>query len=352
MKTKLSKKTKKAICIYIAALLILYIVVELLPKVTDIFETTQVLEPGELKISYETKGYLIKDECVGIAPESGKVQYLVSVGTAVKKGHTVVSVDTGEEKSDSEPRFGEYTDMLKGYEGLSEEYNAPISGVFSLTIDGYEDYFIPENMEKVKRDTVEGLSYKSVNLERKSVIKGEPVYKISADDNWYVLCWVNEDTAKTYSEGTKVTLELPEGSVDAEVYKVKKEEDDYRVIFYLDVYYEAFCESREVDMSIVTSDNEGLIVDNKCIVEKNGQKGVYVIDKNGDYTFTRIKIISSNDKQSVIDDVTFIDDDGNQVYTVDVYDEVLKHPSGALEDDLKKETEKNADESSESREED
>ena len=52
MKTKLSKKKKKAICIYIAALLLLYIVVEVLPKVTDIFETTQILEPGDLKISY------------------------------------------------------------------------------------------------------------------------------------------------------------------------------------------------------------------------------------------------------------------------------------------------------------
>lgn len=345
MKIKLSKKTKKAICIYVAALLILYIVVELLPKVTDVFETTQVLEPGELKISYETKGYLIKDESIGIAPESGKVNYLVSVGTAVKKGHTVVSVDTGESKSDSEPRFSEYTDRLKGYEGLSAEYDAPISGVFSLTIDGYEDYFTPENMEKVKRETVEGLSYKSVNLERTSIIKGEPVYKISADDNWYVLCWVDEETAQTYSEGKRVTLELPEGSVDAKVYKIKKEDDDYRVIFYLDVYYEAFCESRQVDMSIVISDNEGLIVDNKCIVEKNGVKGVYVVNKNGDYTFTRIKVISSNDKQSVIEDATFFDDEGNQFYTVDVYDEVLRHPSGALEDDLEKEAEEAADES-------
>lgn len=336
MKTKLSKKTKKAICIYLAALLLLYIVVEILPKVTDIFETTQILEPGDLKIAYETRGYFIKDESVGIAAESGNLQYLVSVGTAVKKGHPLVSVDA--EANDKEARFTEYTDRLKGYEGVSEDYNAPISGVFSLTIDGYEDYFTPENMEKLKRSTVEGLSYDSANLERNSTIKGEPLYKVSADDRWYVLCWIDEETAKSYSEGKDVTLELPEGSVAAEVYKLKKEEDgDYRVIFYLDVYYFAFCESRAEDISIVTSDNEGLIVDNKCIIEKDGAKGVYVKDKNGDYIFTKIKVISYNDKQSVVEDSTFIDDEGNQVYTVDVYDEVLRHPSSALEDDLMKE---------------
>ena len=305
---------------------------------TDIFETTQTLEPGTLRIAYETTGYLIKDESVGIAPESGDIQYLVAVGTAVKKGYPIVSV-TPDGESNQDARFGEYMDKLDGYEGLSEEYNSPISGVFSLTVDGYEDYFTPDKMDKIKRETVESLSYKSANLERSSVIEGEPIYKVSNDDNWYVLCWVDKETAESYSEGRAVSLELPEGTVDASVHSVREDGDDYRVIFYLNVYYEAFCESRAVDMSIVTSDNEGLLVDNKCIVEKNGQQGVYVVDKNGDYVFTRISVISTDGEQSVIEDATFVDEEGNQVYTVDVYDEVLKHPENALRSDLQKESE-------------
>ena len=342
MKTKLSKKTKRIIAVYLAALLLLYIVVEVLPEVTDIFETTQTLEPGTLRIAYETTGYLIKDESVGIAPESGEIQYLVAVGTAVKKGYPIVAVtpDGGDSK---DSRFSEYMDKLKGYEGLSEDYNSPISGVFSLTVDGYEDYFTPAKMDKIKRETVESLSYKSANLERNSVIEGEPIYKVSNDDNWYVLCWVDKETAESYSEGREVSLELPEGTVDASVHSVREDGDDYRVIFYLNVYYEAFCESRAVDMSIVTSDNDGLLVDNKCIVEKDGQQGVYVVNKNGNYVFTRISVISTDGEQSVIEDATFIDEDGNQVYTVDVYDEVLKHPDSALESDLQKESESSGD---------
>lgn len=338
MKTKLSKKTKRIIAVYLAALLLLYIIVEVLPEVTDIFETTQTLEPGTLRIAYETTGYLIKDESVGIAPESGDIQYLVAVGTAVKKGYPIVSV-TPDGESNQDARFGEYMNKLDGYEGLSEEYNSPISGVFSLTVDGYEDYFTPDKMDKIKRETVESLSYKSANLERSSVIEGEPIYKVSNDDNWYVLCWVDKETAESYSEGRAVSLELPEGTVDASVHSVREDGDYYRVIFYLNVYYEAFCESRAVDMSIVTSDNEGLLVDNKCIVEKNGQQGVYVVDKNGDYVFTRISVISTDGEQSVIEDATFVDEEGNQVYTVDVYDEVLKHPENALRSDLQKESE-------------
>ena len=59
-------------------------------------------------------------------------------------------------------------------------------------------------------------------------------------------------------------------------------------------------------------------------------------EQNGNYVFTRISVISTDGEQSVIEDATFIDAEGNQVYTVDVYDEVLKHPDSALESDLKK----------------
>ena len=339
MKTKLTRKTKRTICIYIIVLLLLFVVVEVLPKVTDTFETTQILKPGNLTLSYETTGYFIKDEQIGIAKESGKVDTLVGVGTAVKKGHKVVSVEPTGEKEGATLRFSDYLDRLKGYDGITEEYKAPISGVFSLSMDGYEDYFTPGNMEKLKRSTVEGLSFKKADLKRDSVIKGEPVYKISGDDLWYILCWVDKETAKTYEEGRSVTIELPDGQVSGKIYKVQKHGSvgDYRVIFALNVYYETFAESRAEDMSIVISDNYGLLIKNKCMIEKNGAVGVYVKNKNGNYHFKKIKVIASDDKESVIKDATYIDDEGNQVYTVNVYDEVLKHPESALERDLKQE---------------
>lgn len=345
----MTKKTKKAIFIYLAVLMALYVVVEILPKVTDIFETTQVLEPGTLTLANETTGYFIKEEQVGIAAETGKLQYLEEEGAAVKKGHKIVSInaDSGGEDRKEEKRFGEYTGRLKGFEGISDEYTAPISGVLTFTIDGYEDYFTVDNMMKIKRETVEGLHYESVNLDRAHAIKGEPIYKISNDDSWYILCWVDKKNAESYYEGRSVTIELPEGSIDAVVGNMKRDGEDFRVIFHSDVYYKTFGSSRAEDINIITSDNTGLKINNKCIIDRKGETGVYVKNKNGDYVFNRIKIIASDDKESVIEDATFIDEDGNQVYTVDVYDEVLKHPKSALEKDLKAESEKQGQENGE-----
>ena len=88
-------------------------------------------------------------------------------------------------------------------------------------------------------------------------------------------------------------------------------------------------------MTVVARADEGLIVRNESIVEKNGVQGVYVVDKNDREHFTQVKIISTDGTCSVLKDTTFYDDEGNQVMTVDVYDTVLRHPENALEKDLK-----------------
>ena len=116
----------------------------------------------------------------------------------------------------------------------------------------------------------------------------------------------------------------------------------YNINFYRDPY-----QTGEKWRAIYTN----IILETIEILEKNGNKGVYVKNKNGAYVFTRVKVISSDDKESVIEDVTFTDDEGNQVYTVDVYDEVLKHPKSVLEKELKKEAEETS-QSKKSQEED
>lgn len=44
--------------------------------------------------------------------------------------------------------------------------------------------------------------------------------------------WIRQGERQNYQE-EEVTLQLPDGDVDATVYKVKKDGDDYRVIFFL-----------------------------------------------------------------------------------------------------------------------
>lgn len=332
MRTKISKKTKRIALLYLAILVILYLVIYIIPKVTDLFETTQVLENGTLVISCETEGYLVKDETINLAEKTGKIKYKVVEGTAVKKGIDITEYEKeSEENKDMHGKYSRLLEELKGYDGLKESMRSEVSGILSFSMDGNEKYFSIGNLDKITQEGVDGRSYGETDLERDNVIKGEPIFKVSSDDNWYVVCWLSKEETKNYKKGVEVNLQMPDGDVAAVVESVKKEGEAYKTVFYSNGYYKTFADTRKTDMTIVKSNNTGLIVDNECIIEVDGVKGVYVIDKNGDYHFKPVNITASDDKQSVVSEKTFTNDKYELVETVIVHDEVLRDPQEALE---------------------
>ena len=343
MKIRISKKTKRILVIYLAILVILYIVAFQIPKVTGKFETTQVLENGTLEVSCEAEGYLVKDEAVCTAGSTGTIEYKLNDGTVVKKGTDIADIDAIEEEKgkEKEPagKYGDYLDRLKKYDLLVESCDSPISGVVSYTVDGNEKYFRIDNLEKIRKEKAEEASSKQLDLERTDVVRGEPIFKISSDDSWYIVCWLEKSDARKYEPDQKVRIELPESTVDARVYSVKKEGDFFRVTFFLNVYYEDFCSARVVDMTVVQSNTTGLIVDNQCLIKKEGVLGVYVKTKDGDTYFKPVKVKITDGEQSVLYESVFVNDDYEQVETVSAYQEVLKKPQDALEQDMKGDSE-------------
>ena len=305
MRIRITKKTRRILLLYLAVLVALYIVVFQMPKVSDKFETTQVLENGTLEVSCSAEGYIIKDEAVCVASKTGVIHYNMEDGTVVKKGTKIESIDDTETDKEKEHKvkgkYQDYLDKLKGYDMLQATSVAPISGVFSLSMDGNEKYLCSANLDKIKKEKVEELDFKEIDLNREKVNEGEPIYKISNDDAWYIISWVEKADAR---------------------------------VFYLNCYYEDFCSARKVDMTVVQSNTMGLIVDNECIIEKNGQKGVYVKTKDGDTYFRPIKVKITDGKQSVIYESIYVNEKYEQVETVRVYQEVLRDPQEALEKDL------------------
>lgn len=338
MRIRITKKTRRILLLYLAVLVALYIVVFQMPKVSDKFETTQVLENGTLEVSCSAEGYIIKDEAVCVASKTGVIHYNMEDGTVVKKGTKIESIDdtaTDKEKEHKvKGKYQDYLDKLQGYDMLQATSVAPISGVFSLSMDGNEKYLCSANLDKIKKEKVEELDFKEIDLNREKVNEGEPIYKISNDDAWYIISWVEKADARKYEEGEKVRITIGDTALDAKVRTIKRDGEFVRMVFYLNCYYEDFCSARKVDMTVVQSNTMGLIVDNECIIEKNGQKGVYVKTKDGDTYFRPIKVKITDGKQSVIYESIYVNEKYEQVETVRVYQEVLRDPQEALEKDL------------------
>lgn len=337
MKIKISRHIRKYLIIYIALILALYVVIEVVPKVTNIFETTQILEPGNLVLTTEADGILIKKEAIAVSPQSGPIEYLVKVGAAVRKNQKVVRIDSTEDEAAFGRKHDDLMKRLEGYSGLVETKRTPISGVFSLSMDGGERVLNPAHLDQLTREKVKDLPLHEKSLEETTVHAGDPIYKVTDDNMWYVASWMKEELAESYSEGQQVKLRLPEGTVQATVHSVTRDEKRYRVIFSSDRYYKKLASTREVEMIIEGTEQSGLLVDNACIIEKDGENGVYVRDKNGEYYFSRINVIETDGKDSVISESSFIDEEGAEVSTVSVYDEVTKNPEKELKRELREE---------------
>lgn len=343
MKISIPKKSRKYILIYLVVLLALYLVIVLVPKVTDIFETTETLEPGNLALSCEGTGYLIKREAIATADRAGAIDYRYKEGAVVGRDWKILTIDSGEAIQETgsgnvSSAFASQMNELKGFDRVVETNRSPISGVYSTSFDGNEKYFSPENMDSITREEAENRSLRKKSLSRSNTTAGDPLFKITNDGKWYIVCWLKEKERENFDEGQEVSLNLPNGDVQGKIESIKKEDKKrYRLIISSNWGYERLAETRKVDLTISGKDVTGLLIDNGCIVRKNGKQGVYVRDKNGDYSFTPIQVISTDGSHSVVTGSRFYDEKGKTVLTVSVYDEILKNPKGQLKRDLKEE---------------
>jgi hypothetical protein len=76
--------------------------------------------------------------------------------------------------------------------------------------------------------------------------------------------------------------------------------------------------------TLIASSVSGIFLETDSIVEEEGQKGVYVVDKLGNYNFTPVRILSSDGDVTVVEKNYFYDAEGYAVSTVQNYYTILR----------------------------
>lgn len=217
---------------------------------------------------------------------------------------------------------------MNGFGVMPENYISQLNGIVSFYVDGYESEFTPENMALLSREKVYGLNIEVQNLARETTLAREPLYKIVDNKKWYAVFWVAPENIVKYEKGKKATINLPLGQVDGTVYDILDDNGHWLVILEFNRYYEEFAQIRKIEAEVITSDYSGLIIKNESIAARDGQPGVYVKDKSGEYVFKPVKIITSDGECSLVEVSYFYTDNGaTKVETVNIYDEILKKPN-------------------------
>lgn len=210
---------------------------------------------------------------------------------------------------------------------MPDQYISQSKGVVSYYIDGYESEFTPENMALLTKKKVENLKFDIQNVVRETTLAKEPLYKIVDNSKWYAVFWVAQENIVKYEKGKTASINLPLGQVEGKIYDIIDDDGEWMVIMEFNRYYEDFAKIRKVEADVVTSDYKGLTIRNESITTKDGQPGVYVRNKNGEYTFKPVKIITSDGEWSLVEVSYYYASGGAvKVETVNIYDEILKNP--------------------------
>ena len=329
-----TKKKKNLLIIYLILIVVLGIITITIPEVTGALTKTEILQYENMQITDDVTCYIVRDESVHMAPSSGRINYYIEDSVKVRKNVKILDLVPGTSQQD-ESKYNDIITRLGDSEVVLHQVASAQNGVVSYYIDGYEGYFTPERMTSLSYETTKKQDFRTVNLTRDNTLKGEPLFKICQSNMWYVMAWIDTENISKYEVGDSVKIQLPLGEVDALVDQIIDQEDKWLVIMKTTRYYEEFAKIRTADVQIITQEYTGIKVRNSSITTENGVAGVYIKTKNGEFVFRPIKVITSDGDYSLVYSSKFYDAEGQEVITVEVYDEILKNPSQNMNDDEK-----------------
>ena len=146
--------------------------------------------------------------------------------------------------------------------------NAPKSGIVIYSIDGYENL----TLEDMNKDLFDQKNYEKEHLVNNQLIaNGDPVYKLSTDEDWSIVIQVEDEVLvddlieKKYVEVKFLKNQYTAwGKVDT----YTNEDSDTFVSLTFTNSMITFCTDRFIDIELLLEDEKGLKIPNSAIVNK------------------------------------------------------------------------------------
>ncbi len=211
---------------------------------------------------------------------------------------------------------------------------SPMSGIISYHVDGYESVLNPQNMASMEKEMLEKENSELTDLRGAHVIENQPLFKIVDDSVWYMVTWVDDSILSHYKEGKNIIFKFSDEQIGGKVSKIIENKDENMIIFELDEYVSNFYNIRKIDLDVIAVNYEGLKIYRDSIVEKDGKKGVYVLDVNRQARFKPIQIIGYDDTYAIVENTVFYEGEGENkkaISTIRLYDEIVRNAKNVKE---------------------
>ena len=207
-----------------------------------------------------------------------------------------------------------------------KEVFAPISGVYSRSVDGLEKY--GGMLTELTPKDVEGFDGIIKDYEQNP----RDICKITDNFAWHLVAEVKEDEAAGITPGAGVAIRIDNANsaeVNGTVYYISEAQDGKQVIvFSSDLYVEGISSLRSVDYEVVLRRKSGLRIPSSALRIEDGKKGVYIlIDKKKSFRYVNDDPFRSEDDQYYIVDAKYTPAGSSADYVpLKEYDKVLINP--------------------------
>ncbi|MFO7887536.1 MAG: HlyD family efflux transporter periplasmic adaptor subunit [Eubacteriales bacterium] len=217
------------------------------------------------------------------------------------------------------------------------------SGLVSYKIDNAEKIF---NIRRI--DSFTSGDYNIVNLEENITKKenldvNDPILKVIDNFKWYIM--INLENIKLENnEFINMRIIKNNEIIKGKIKKKQINETNTFLIIEGDKFFYDYFNERYLDVELILDKYNGIKIKNDSIIEKEGIPGVYVIGASKIVKFYPIKIIGQNEENSIIDEGSKytlnsrgqIDLNGENFYTVKLYDKIISDPSEVKEGQILK----------------
>ena len=323
------KKRLGWIAVYIMILLLLAAIIYGMPSLLGFVRGTYIAKHGTITMSNDVDAYLLRNQTIYTTNSDCSVKRVAKSGKLVSAGDKVVEIDKTHGLV-SGTQYGNIMNSVKKSLTVSENGTTSDAGFVMYEVDGLEDDFSPSNLPDLTEKKLLRFSIKSSKkTSRGSARKGAPIFKIAENGPWGIVFFLDKEEAKRYYVERVLELEFKDSNktVRGKIVATEEKSGRVRVVVQSQDYFDGLLSLRKAKLHIIVGKGSGLIIRNSSIIEKDGKRGVIVKDKVGNNVFKPISIIASDSgKRAVYDDI-YVDDNGEFVETLTIYDKVISHPS-------------------------
>ncbi len=349
---------------------------------------TYEAEMGELKYEVENKGFLIYNEDIIAAPESGEVVYLVNNNQRIQGKTPIAKIKPKEVDVDRDIKYdGKHLlididkvknniktienqiaffrkekdveaeekakgllenlypilDSLDGREDLY--YNEPIesydtdkktgelviysssAGIVSLKTSPIDQLFTPDNMYILKYHKID--DYEQADI-KKEVQKNEGFIRVVDNSKVFLFTNVDKEESLIFQGDKRIDIEVNGTIVKGVLFNRITNSDSVTLQFLLLNDFDNFTDKKVVDIKMTPASEKGIIIDESSIIEYEGVEGVEVLNKDNTIIFKRInRLTTVNGKVCIsVDSFSYFDKNKDivNVDTVMLYDDIIKDP--------------------------